>query len=223
MKRSLSIIFFVLLLDQVLKVWIKTHMYLGQEFHILGNWFIIHFTENYGMAFGLEFGGAFGKLVLSLFRIVLVSGIGWYLYQLIKNKAHAGAIISFSLIFAGAIGNIIDSAFYGLIFTDSEQGLAQLFPHEGGYATFLQGRVVDMLYFPLIDGHFPQWLPIWGGEHFLFFRPVFNIADSSISVGVALLLLFQKKFYPQPVAEESIKEITDIPTDTKQPTATTES
>ena len=176
-------------------------MYLGQEFHVAGDWFIIHFTENNGMAFGLEFGGSFGKLFLSVFRIALVTGIGWYLWHLVKNKATTGAIVCFSLIFAGAIGNIIDSAFYGLIFSDSSQGIATLFPPEGGYAGFLHGRVVDMLYFPLISGQFPSWMPIWGSESFLFFRPVFNIADSSISVGVILLLIFQKKFFPHHVQQ----------------------
>jgi signal peptidase II len=169
-------------------------MYLGQEFRIFDNWFFIHFTENYGMAFGLEFGGSFGKLFLSLFRIILVGGIGWYLYHLIKTKAHSGMIICFSLIFAGAIGNIIDSAFYGLIFSDSELGIARMFPPEGGYGTFLHGRVVDMLYFPLISGQFPEWFPVWGGDDFLFFRPIFNIADSSITIGVLSLLIFQSKF-----------------------------
>ena len=182
MKKSLLIIFLVLLVDQTLKFWIKTHMFLGQEYHIAGNWFIIHFTENNGMAFGLEFGGAFGKLFLSVFRIALVTGIGWYLWRLIKSKASVGAVICFSLIFAGAIGNIIDSAFYGLIFSDSAEGVSALFPAAGGYAGFLHGRVVDMLYFPLLSGQFPSWVPVWGGESFLFFRPVFNIADSSISV-----------------------------------------
>src|SRR6185369_2272738 len=194
LKRALIIIFSVLLIDQVFKIWIKTHMYLGQEFHVFDHWFIIHFTENNGMAFGLEFGGSFGKLFLSLFRIILVGGIGWYLFHLIKTKAHAGMIACFSLIFAGAIGNIIDSAFYGLIFSDNDVELSKLFPSTGGYGTFLHGRVVDMLYFPLIEGHFPQWFPIWGGEEFLFFRPIFNIADSSISVGVIALLVFQSKF-----------------------------
>lgn len=171
-------------------------MFLGQEFHIVGDWFIIHFTENNGMAFGLEFGGSFGKLFLSVFRIALVSGIGWYLWRLIKSKATLGAIACFSLIFAGAVGNIIDSAFYGMFFSESAIGVSTLFPSTGGYAGFLHGRVVDMLYFPLISGQFPSWVPVWGGESFLFFRPVFNIADSSISVGVMLLLFFQKRFFP---------------------------
>jgi signal peptidase II len=168
---------------------------MGEEIRVFGNWFIIHFTENNGMAFGLEFGGSFGKLFLSIFRIVAVIAIGWYLSYLIRHRAHAGLIACFSLIFAGAIGNIIDSAFYGLIFSDSESALAQLFPEGGGYAGFLHGRVVDMLYFPILRGHFPQWFPLWGGQDFLFFRPVFNIADSSITIGVLLLFLFQKKFY----------------------------
>lgn len=186
----------MLFIDQAIKVWIKTHLFLGQEYHVAGDWFIIHFTENNGMAFGLEFGGSFGKLFLSVFRIALVTGIGWYLWHLIHIKSTTGAIVSFSLIFAGAIGNILDSAFYGLIFSDSATGISTLFPEGGGYAGFLHGRVVDMLYFPLFSGQFPSWVPVWGGEPFLFFRPVFNIADSSISVGVMLLLIFQKKFFP---------------------------
>lgn len=164
------------------------------------------------MAFGLEFGGHFGKFFLSVFRIIASLGIGWYLLHLIKTKAHPGAIISFSLIFAGAIGNIIDSAFYGLIFSDSENQLSTLFPSEGGYAGLLQGRVVDMLYFPLVHGHFPQWFPIWGGEDFLFFRPVFNISDSSISIGVFLLLIFHKKFFPQPT-ETQLPVVQENPTE----------
>ncbi len=168
-------------------------MYMGQEFRI-ANWFIIHFTENNGMAFGLELGGESGKMFLSIFRILASLAIGWYLLHLIRKKAHPGLIISFSFIFAGAMGNIIDSVFYGVIFSDSYHGVAQMFPAGGGYAGFLHGQVVDMLYFPLISGVFPDWFPVWGGESFLFFRPVFNIADSSISTGAVLFLLFQKKF-----------------------------
>jgi signal peptidase II len=183
-------------------------MYLGQEIHVLGNWFIIHFTENYGMAFGLELGGSAGKFFLSLFRIIAVIGIGWYLRHLVQHKRHPGLITAFALIFAGAIGNIIDSAFYGMIFSESNFQLSHLFPPGGGYAGFLQGRVVDMLYFPIIEGHFPSWFPIWANEEFIFFRPVFNIADSSITIGVLMILLFQKKYFykeeesPQPVAAE---------------------
>ena len=166
-------------------------MYLGQEFHIAGDWFIIHFTENNGMAFGLEFAGEYGKLALSLFRIFAIGGIGWYLNHLVKNKAHVVLISSIAFIFAGALGNIIDSTFYGVIFSSSEFQLASLFPAEGGYSSLLHGKVVDMFYFPILKGHFPDWVPFWGGDYFTFFRPVFNIADASISIGVILILLFQ--------------------------------
>jgi len=219
LKKSLLIIFLVLLLDQVFKIWVKTHMFLGEEFHVLGNWFLIHFTENNGMAFGFEFGGSFGKLLLSVFRITLVIGIGWYLVHLIKSKAHTGLVVCFSLIFAGAIGNIIDSVFYGLIFSESNANLSTLFPAEGGYSKLFHGRVVDMLYFPLFEGHFPTWFPVWGGENFLFFREVFNIADSSITVGVASLLLFQKRFYGHPqsndITDASVEQqpLSEMPAD----------
>jgi signal peptidase II len=194
-KKPLLIIFLVLVFDQISKIWIKTNMMLGQEFPVIGDWFYIHFTENPGMAFGLEFAGEYGKLFLSIFRLCAIAIIGWYLSRIVKEKAPAGLIVSISLILAGAIGNMIDSAFYGLIFNESYGQVAEFFPEEGGYAGFLYGRVVDMLYFPLIEGYFPDWLPLWGGEYFLFFRPVFNIADSSITIGVLLLLFFQKSFF----------------------------
>lgn len=192
-NKAALLVFIVLLIDQSVKIWIKTHMQLGEEYHVAGNWFIIHFMENNGMAFGMEFGGQIGKLLLSVFRIIAVGGIAWYLIHLVKIKAHLGFILSIALILAGAVGNIIDSAFYGLIFNESNGQLAQLIPEAGGYSSFLHGRVVDMLYFPIIQGHFPSWLPIWGSEDFIFFRPVFNIADSSITIGVMIILLFQKK------------------------------
>jgi len=211
LKKSLVIIFLILVADQVLKFWIKLNMTIGQEFHIFDNWFIIHFTENEGMAFGLSFGGEFGKLALSLFRIVAIIAIGWYLSGLIKKKAGTGVILSISLILAGAIGNILDSAFYGLIFSHSSyHTVATLFPEGGGYSTFLHGKVVDMLYFPLIEGHYPDWVPFWGGRDFIFFRPVFNIADSSITVGVFLLIIFQRKFFTRPVGEIEEPEGTAI-------------
>jgi signal peptidase II len=168
-------------------------MFPGEEFKIF-NWFIIHYTENNGMAFGFEFGGTAGKAFLSLFRIIASCGIGWYLIKLIRKNVHFGIIACFSLIFAGAIGNIIDSAFYGMIFSDDTNNLAKLFPPEGGYSGFLHGRVVDMLYFPIINSHFPSWIPGIGGSSFQFFRPIFNIADSSITIGVMLFILFQKRF-----------------------------
>jgi signal peptidase II len=192
-KKAGLVIFLVLLIDQLLKIWIKTHMVLGQEFKIT-DWFIIHFTENNGMAFGMELGGSAGKLVLSIFRIIAIGAIGWYLTTLVKTKAHTGLIVAVSMILAGALGNVIDSAFYGMIFNESYYQVAT-FLSPDHYSSFLHGKVVDMLYFPLIQGNFPQWVPFWGGSDFEFFRPVFNLADSSITVGVAIILLFQKKFF----------------------------
>ena len=186
------IILIVLIIDQVSKIYIKSNWILGQEFNVT-DWFIIHFTENNGMAYGIELGGNWGKLALSLFRIVAISAIGVYLYKIAKmSDKPIGYVISVALVFAGAMGNIIDSAFYGLIFSESYYQVAQFMPEGGGYASFLHGKVVDMLYFPLIEGHFPEWFPIWANEHFIFFRPVFNIADSAISVGISLVVLFYR-------------------------------
>ncbi len=207
MKRPLVIVLIVLFIDQAFKIWIKTHMYLGQEYHVLGDWFILHFTENNGMAFGMELEGQFGKLLLSIFRLLAVVGITYYLYKIVREKSHKGLIFSISLILAGALGNILDSVYYGLIFSDSYNQIATLFPESGGYAGFLHGKVVDMLYFPLIEGHFPTWFPIWGGEQFIFFRPVFNIADSSITIGVAMILIFQKMFFNKTSKEEAGEQL----------------
>jgi signal peptidase II len=207
LKKSILIVLLVLTLDQVLKIWIKTHMTLGQEIHVAGNWFILHFTENEGMAFGFTFGGPAGKLILSIFRIIAVIIIGIYIYRLQKKSPHPGLVISFSLIMAGALGNIIDSVIYGLIFNASSfHTVATLFPPEGGYSSFLHGKVVDMLYFPVIETRLPDWVPVWGGEPFTFFRPVFNIADSSITTGVMLLLIFQKKFFAKKETQEITSE-----------------
>lgn len=195
MKRPILIILAVLLADQALKFWVKLGFFLGESVPMFGEghtWAYLQFVENKGMAFGLEFGGEFGKVALTLFRMVAVVGIGYLLWKAVKAKRSQGLVVSLALIFAGAMGNIIDSAIYGLIFDDSTPfQKAVLFPVEGGYASFLHGAVVDMFYFPLAQGHFPQWLPIWGGEDYEFFRPVFNIADAAISVGVVLLILVQ--------------------------------
>lgn len=195
-RWAIATILLVLIADQIIKIWIKTTLPLGGEIPVLGNWFALHFVENNGMAFGLEFEGTTGKLILTLFRIIAVGAIGYYLYKQIKNNAGIGLIISLSLVVAGAFGNIIDSVFYGLIFTDSTYNqVAVMFHESGGYAPILFGKVVDMFHFRLLEGVYPSWMPFVGGEDFLFFRPVFNMADSAITSGVVLLILFQKKFF----------------------------
>lgn len=205
LKLPLILIFIILLLDQTIKIYIKTHFLLGEEIRFT-NWFIIHFTENPGMAFGLQFSGNWGKLILSLFRIAAVGMISWYMVKLVKTNAHPGLIACVALIVAGATGNIVDSAFYGMFFSESTfWQMATFMPADGGYAGFLHGKVVDMLYFPLLQGTFPQWFPFWGGEAFLFFRPVFNIADSSITTGVITILIFQHSFFSTKENEEVAK------------------
>lgn len=192
MKKPILLILLVLIIDQTLKVWIKTNMMLGQEI-VFFDWFIIHFTENKGMAFGMEFGGNIGKYILSIFRIIAIIAIGFYLNQLVKLNTKKGVVFSIALVLAGAIGNMIDSAFYGLIFSESYGQIATVL--EDGYSGLLQGKVVDMFYFPLFKGVLPSWIPFKGGDYFIFFRPVFNIADAAISVGVINLLLFHRKFF----------------------------
>jgi signal peptidase II len=194
-KKAVLLIILILFADQVLKFWVKTHMVIGQEIHMFGNWGLLHFIENNGMAFGMEMGGKTGKILLSLFRIAAIGGIGWFLYTLVKKKTNLGLIMSVSSIFAGAIGNIIDSAFYGMIFSESFTQPAVLFPPEGGYSSFLLGKVVDMFYFPVINTQWPDWSPFRPGESLVFFRPVFNIADSAITCGVFAIILFQKKMF----------------------------
>lgn len=208
MKKAAVIIVLILILDQILKLWVKTHMTLGQNIAIADHWFFIHFTENEGMAFGMKLGGNFGKLFLSLFRIVAVIIIGWWLYKVTRKKVSNGLIFCISLILSGAIGNILDSAFYGLIFNESTfMQVAGFFPPGGGYGPFLHGKVVDMLYFPLVQGYYPNWFPILGGQDFIFFRPVFNIADSAITTGVVLLIIFQAKFFKTlPQASDEISQ-----------------
>jgi len=176
---SAVVVFLILVADQLSKYYIKTNFILGEEVSVIGNWFKLHFTENYGMAFGFELGGKAGKLFLTMFRIIFVSAIVWYVYKLSVKRAPFNYIFAWTLIIAGAIGNIIDSVYYGVFF---------------GYDTWFHGRVVDMLYFPLVQTAVPEWFPFWAGEDFEFFRPVFNIADCAISVGFVLILIFQNSF-----------------------------
>jgi signal peptidase II len=178
----------IIVIDQLIKVWVRGHMYIGEEIRFLGSRGMLHYTENNGMAFGWEIGGITGKLALTLFRIAAVVAIGYGVVYLIKHKYHRGLILNVALIFAGAVGNIIDSTFYGIIY---------------GYAPIFQGRVVDMFYFPLIRGTYPSWFPVWHGQYFEFFQPVFNFADSAISVGVIMILIYQKRYFKHEVVEES--------------------
>ncbi len=195
-KKSILLIFLILTIDQVLKIVIKTNMFLYEDYYVFGHWFIIKFIENNGMAFGIDLPGNYGKIILSIFRLLAIVAIIFYMRHLIKTKHPNGLIISMSLILAGAFGNIIDSAFYGMIFSESTQySKAVLFPEAGGYAGFLHGSVVDMFYFPVLRGTWPTWVPFKGGDFFEFFRPVFNIADSAITTGVAFILIFQKRFF----------------------------
>ncbi len=187
---AFGLIVILIVIDQIIKIEVKTGMYLRESIHI-ADWFQILFIENNGMAYGMTF---INKVVLTLFRVVVVSVIGYYIWKVLKEKVRTGYLVCLSMIFAGAIGNIFDCLFYGLIFSESTPfSVSTLVPFGEGYAPFLQGRVVDMFYFPIIDTNLPNWLPIWGGEHFIFFSPVFNFADSCISVGVVALLLFYRK------------------------------
>ena len=193
-RKSILIVLLILVADQTLKILVKTHMTLYQQIPIFGNWGILHFVENNGMAFGMALPGSLGKILLSSFRILAVVAIGLYLRRLIRHKAHTGLIITLSMVMAGAIGNIIDSVFYGVIFSSSSPvQTATMFPEGGGYASLMQGKVVDMFYFPILKGNYPSWFR--GGSSFIFFRPVFNIADSSITVAVAIILFKQRNFF----------------------------
>ena len=196
LKKAGIIIFLILLIDQISKIYIKTHFALGEEIEVF-DWFSILFVENEGMAWGTKIPGEYGKLALTLFRLAAIVGIGYWLWDAVRKNSSRVLIVSIALIFAGAFGNIIDSVFYGIIFDDSYGHVASFLPEAGGYSSIFYGKVVDMLYFPLWKGYLPGWVPFWGGEYFTFFEPVFNIADSAISVGVSLLLIFNKKAFPK--------------------------
>lgn len=200
LSKSQTLSLFVILLlvvDQVIKFAVKLNMTIGDSIHVFGNWFQIYFIENNGMAFGMQWGGDFGKLMLSLFRIVLIGFIIYYINKLLKKSdTPTGILVGICLVLVGAVGNVIDCLFYGVIFNESTfSTVAQFLPEGGGYAPVLFGKVVDMFYFPIISARFPEWVPIWGGDDFIFFRPIFNFADACISVGVVYLLLFHRRFF----------------------------
>ncbi|MBS1773222.1 MAG: lipoprotein signal peptidase [Bacteroidetes bacterium] len=193
-RNALLIIFFIIFVDQLLKIYIKTHFYIGEPVNLIGNWCKLHFIENEGMAYGMKLGQAdVAKLILTLFRLGAVI-FGFYLLKrLIKKGYKKGVIICGSLILAGALGNLIDSIFYGMIFSESSFHIAKFVPWGQGYGKLFHGKVVDMLYFPIIETHYPMWVPKLGGREFVFFEPIFNIADAAISTGVITLLVFQKR------------------------------
>lgn len=194
------VIFLVVVADQVMKVWVKTHFYYGESLDIF-SWFKLQFIENNGMAFGMELGS---KMFLTWFRIIAVAVFIYYLYKLRKRTDVArGYIVCIAMITAGALGNVIDCVCYGVIFDAPQFGVAQLFPAGGGYETLFNGRVVDMLYFPLCEWNWPAWMPLVGGDHCIFFQPIFNIADASLSVSVAILILFYSRYLASPEKEET--------------------
>ena len=185
----------MLLIDQISKIYIKTNFLYGEEV-VIFDWFRIHFIENNGMAWGAEFGGKAGKLFLTIFRLFAIAGIGYWLYSSIKKNAHTVLIVAISLIFAGAMGNIIDSVFYGILFNSPANEVATMFSNQP-YGELFHGKVVDMLYFPFWSGNLPDWFPVWGGKPFTFFNAIFNVADSAISAAVFLLIIFNKKAFPK--------------------------
>jgi signal peptidase II len=200
-KNVIILLAILLVVDQVVKIIIKTNMTIGESIPVFGSWFQILFIENEGAAFGMKLGGRGGKLALSLFRIAAIGGLVWLLGYMRRKEAPRGVMIGFTLILAGAAGNMIDSAFYGLIFSESTyMTVATAFPEGGGYAPLLFGKVVDMLYFPIIDTVWPDWMPLVGGRRFIFFSPVFNIADTYITIGVLWLLIWHRKFFTENIA-----------------------
>lgn len=208
LRSAILIILLIIVVDQTLKIWIKTHYTIGPVTNILGfDWARLYFIENEGMAWGWKWGGEWGKMLLTLFRLAAVIFGSWYMVRIVKQGYSKGFIICAALIYAGALGNLIDSMFYGMIFEDSTYNVSRIFPDKG-YAGFLHGRVVDMLYFPMINSSFPSWFPFVGGERFQFFSPIFNIADASISIGVITLLLFQKRLVHKNLPQEETQTVT---------------
>ena len=205
-QLSILIILLVLIIDQIIKIWVKTNMFWHESIRIT-DWFFIYFTENNGMAFGMEI---IGKLFLTSFRIIAVALIIWYLIKIVKLNYKMGYIVCISLILAGAIGNIIDCVFYGVLFSEStHSSIATLVPIGEGYSEWFYGKVVDMFYFPIIDTHWPEWMPFVGGEHFIFFSPIFNFADAAISCGIIALILFYGKYLNDTMNRSEINKGTD--------------
>lgn len=186
---AIGLVVGILIIDQIIKILVKTNMVIGGDIPLIGDWCHLHFIENEGFAFGMAFGGNAGKIILTLFRVVASGAIIWYMTKIVKEGTRTSFLACLSLILAGAMGNIIDSCFYGLIFNDPYYEVATLFPPEGGYGVFLQGKVVDMFYFPLFDFYWPEWIPVIGGKHFEFFSAIFNVADAAITIGVIWLII----------------------------------